>query len=302
MNDIFRYEKCMVCGCLQIENYPKNIADYYPSNYYSIQNKPHVKKNSSIKTGILKSLANQTTGYRKNLAGYVLRSIIGGGTAEKIRDSKISPSGRILEIGCGSGSNLVRLQKYGFTQLLGIDPFIEKDMEVGNGIRVLKRSVFEFEEKDFDLVFLNHVFEHMPDQESSLSRMKSFLSPNGLLVISIPMVDHFLWRKYGVNWVGLDAPRHYYLHSVKSFRMLAEKAGYEISRIEFKTTAFDFWASEQYLKGVPLQDESSYYFKKKNNTLFDSKAIKSFTKKAKELDSILDGSTAMFHLKVSKHA
>lgn len=297
MGDVFTYVKCGKCGCLQIENYPENISAYYPSDYYSINRQLKISKKGLVKSMMRKQVASSCTEASSSIAGKILLSLFGGGSVEKIKMSKAKFGDKILEIGSGTGSLLVGLNKYGFKNLWGIDPFIEKDILYNEEVKVYKSSIEDFGEKDFDLIYLNHAFEHIPDQLENLRAILKLLKEDKALIISVPIMDTYAWRRFGVNWVGLDAPRHYYIHSIKSMRILADQAGCSIEKIVYKTTDFDFWASEQYSLGISLQHKDSYYTNKSNNSRFSTSRIKEFKKKARELDALNDGSTAMFFLK-----
>ena len=39
----------------------------------------------------------------------------------------------------------------------------------------------------------------------------------------IPVKSQTIWEKYGVNWSQIDAPRHFFLHTIKSFKILCSK-------------------------------------------------------------------------------
>lgn len=103
--DEFTYFECGNCHCLQIENVPENLGEYYGSSYYSYA--PPVEENGS---------ENQKTDFTK-----------------------------VLDVGCGSGAFLCGLAKLGFCDLTGCDPFIEKDIAYRNGVRVYKRTIHEME-------------------------------------------------------------------------------------------------------------------------------------------------------------
>jgi hypothetical protein len=76
-------------------------------------------------------------------------------------------------------------------------------------------------------------------------------------MIRIPLVDSFAWRKYGVDWVQLDAPRHFYLHSRDSVATVAAQVGLEVRQIVYDSTAFQFEVSEMYRQGKPLHRSNS---------------------------------------------
>ena len=75
----------------------------------------------------------------------------------------------------------------------------------------------------------------------------------------IPVADSYAWRRYGVNWVNLDAPRHLFLHTPDSMKRLAEQTGLTISDLVFEGNASQFIASDQYERDVPLADPRSVY-------------------------------------------
>src|SRR6185437_9012453 len=102
-------------------------------------------------------------------------------------------------------------------------------------------------------IMFHHSFEHIEDQIGTLAEVKSKLSPNGLCLIRIP-VAQWAWRHYGVNWVQLDAPRHFVIHTHESMIMAAEQAGLNIVNVEYDSTAFQFWGSELYRKDIPLTE------------------------------------------------
>jgi hypothetical protein len=109
------------------------------------------------------------------------------------------------------------------------------------------------------------------------------------------VIDSYAWEKYRENWVSLDAPRHLFLHTIKSMHLIAEKAGLEIKKIVYDSDEFQFWGSEQYLKGIALREKRSLAegFK---NSIFSKNEIKEFKKKACELNRIGQGDQASFYL------
>jgi len=206
----------------------------------------------------------------------------------------VGKDARILDVGCGSGVFLYSLRELGFKNVLGIDPFITKDIEYKNGLRILKKELSSVIGK-WDLVIFKHSLEHIEDQISSLEAARQLLKRAGLCVISIPIVSSEAWERYGVNWVQLDAPRHYYLHSIKSMKLLAAKAGLELRKTVYDSSSFQFWGSEQYMKDVSHCSERSYAMNPEKS-MFSKKQILAFEKKAIALNKIGRGDSATFLL------
>lgn len=95
----------------------------------------------------------------------------------------------------------------------------------------------------------HHSFEHISDPLEALETVRSLLAPNGRCLIRVPVVS-WARNEYGANWVQIDAPRHFFLHTEKSMEILAEKVGLEITRVEYDSTEFQFWGSELSKRGA----------------------------------------------------
>ena len=61
-----------------------------------------------------------------------------------------------------------------------------------------------------------------PDQRT-FSAAHDLLNKDGVLLVRVPLSSSWAWEHYRENWVQLDAPRHLYLHSVKSMEVLARQ-------------------------------------------------------------------------------
>jgi hypothetical protein len=109
------------------------------------------------------------------------------------------------------------------------------------------------------------------------------LCDKGCLLVRIPTVSSYAWEHYGVNWLGLDAPRHLFLFSLKSMQILARQAGFTIKDVLYDSSGAQFWASEQYIKDIPLRDERSHYTDP-DKSIFSQEEIRKFDQKAEELN------------------
>jgi SAM-dependent methyltransferase len=82
--------------------------------------------------------------------------------------------------------------------------------------------------EQFQVVTLWHVLEHLPDLRSSLKRIYSQLSDQGVLVIAVP--DRGSWDAdhYATSWAALDVPRHFYHFRQKDVQVLLHEHGFEL--------------------------------------------------------------------------
>jgi SAM-dependent methyltransferase len=210
----------------------------------------------------------------------------------------LTEDSKILDIGCGSGNLLRVLKRNGFKNLLGIDKYIKEDVKYENGLEIQKAVIQEVEGK-WDLVLFNHSLEHMPDQLETLQVVSELLTKEGICLINLPTVSSYAWKNYRTNWVQLDAPRHFYLHSVESLTILSEKARLRLRDIFYNSTAFQFWGSELYVRGIPLSS-CSYYYKNPSDSIFPEAKIRMFNRRAKKLNQTSQGDQAAFYFAWAK--
>lgn len=289
LRDKFDYFKCSQCGCLQIVEIPSNLDKYYPSNYYSYNLVEYKSKKHRIATYLLSHSLN----YRLNnfdiigwLAikynNYYLKSL------PWIKNKYLDFDSKILDIGCGNGQLLIDLYHLGFKKLSGIDPFISKDIEYYNTVKIIKEDVYEINDK-FDFIMMHHSFEHMPNPLTVFEKLAKILDDNGTILIRIPIVDCQAWRKYGMSWFQIDAPRHFFLHTITSINNLARKFNLRIDNIVFDSSEAQFVISEKYLRDISLDISC--------DNLFTDIDILHFKDEADKLNRIKDGDQACFFIK-----
>ncbi len=246
----FPYRRCTSCGCVQIEEYPAEPGQYYPDYYYSYGKWADPRRPRER----AKRIRNRWIWHRRNPAGLILNAMLPNRFLSVLRKLPgIHPRMSILDIGCGYGEQLLALHDLGFTGLTGIDPYNPEDIQHGNNFTVYKKHYWELTGQ-YDLIMMHHVLEHMPNQEDFFRWASTHLTDQGYLILRLPLSDSFAFRKYGVYWVQWDAPRHWYLHTVKSLEHLATKHGLAITQVHHDANGMQFWGSELYKKGLPLFD------------------------------------------------
>lgn len=292
--DEFEYFQCSKCECLQIVDIPKNLGNYYPSNYYSFS-KPMLPELNKIK----RFLRRQRTRYYlsdKGLVGSIIVKLWGASPLPIwVKPAGLHLDSKILDVGCGAGNLLIHLHNQGFTDLTGIDPYIQEDRHYRKGVQVLKKSVDESSES-FEFIMLHHSFEHVPNPIETLKALHKKIEHDGLILIRIPIVSSFAWRKYKTNWVQLDAPRHLFLHSIRSMEIITKQVGFKIESIVFDSNAFQFWGSEEYMNDIPFYGPKSYR-NGIDGSIFTENDIKKFQMKAEELNAAREGDQACFFLR-----
>ena len=288
--DEFAYIECSKCGCLQIEEIPKNINKYYPNNYYSFQS---VGMRDNYVKRFFKNKLYMYLIFKKSFIGRILSCQYPTPILDCIGNCQVDYDSKILDVGCGAGHLLYSLRDVGFKDLVGIDPYVESEVIINN-FNILKMDINELpESQKFDLIMFNHSFEHMPNPKEILSKVRRLLKKDGTCLISIPVKTKYVWERYGVNWVQIDAPRHFFLYTPESFRLLVEKTGLHVCNEIFNSTDFLFWGSEQYRSGIPLTSERSHS-KNKKNSIFSKKDIENYKRMSEKLNMNKEGDSATF--------
>ena len=282
--DTFLYYECSGCGCLQIAEVPVNIDKYYPPYYYSFNAKvPQLEKKSP---GI----------------GAILRQFFINKKERKLRRQaityfapiQIKNHHKILDVGCGKGELICRLFNMGYEFVEGTDKYLPEPINYDFNVKVMKKDLQEINSNAYDLVMMHHVFEHMFYPEEELKECYRILKNGSFLMIRIP-VKSYAWEKYQKDWVQLDAPRHFFIHTLKSMTMLAERTGFKMHSKVFDSVDFQFVGSELYKRDVPSHDMATHE-PYQVRQLFTKRQMKLFRNEAKILNKNGSGAQAIFYL------
>lgn len=279
--EVFDYFQCGRCSCLQISKTPENMAPYYPSNYYSLTDN---SRSSSLKRFLKKKVAEHRM-QRRNLMGAIFSKYVTDYYRyEILQKYGFSFDSAFLDVGCGSGKGLFEMARDGFTNLTGIDPFTQNEIHK-DSIRILKTDLTEFVNsgRQYDIILFNHTLEHMPEQHKMLTAAKNLSAPGGVIIVAVPTVSSRAWEQYRTDWVQIDAPRHFFLHSRKSMELLAASAELSISEMVYDSNEFQFWGSEQYKKNIPLTSRESF-LNSPANSCFSNRDMKKFRKMSVDLN------------------
>jgi len=290
LGDQFEYLECGQCGCIQLLDAPSDWSRYYPPDYYSFR----MPNDGPVKRLIKRFRARHALGAR-SVPGAVLVRMWGVPPfVIWIAPAKLNWDDAILDVGSGSGHILGEMSTAGFSNLTGVDPYIAADTTIGGRVRLLKRRLGELSES-FDFAMMNQSFEHMDDPETRLMEVARLLPVGKMLLLRIPVAGKFAWREYGADWVQLDPPRHLFIHSEESIRILAARSGFAVEEVRYDSDSFQFWGSEQYRRGIPLQDARSHAVNPRRSP-FSSKTIAEYECHAQDLNAHGEGDQASFYL------
>lgn len=150
--------------------------------------------------------------------------------------------GKYMDIGCGNGALLYRAREDGWkVEGLEISSFLAQKIQETLNIDVavenfMQLSIEDHYTKQFDLISLRHVLEHIPDSVVAMQKINMLLKKGAHALIEIPNIEGVslknkrllsrlgLGKKYDESYV----PGHCNEFSIKPFRHLIEKTGFRL--------------------------------------------------------------------------
>ena len=162
-----------------------------------------------------------------------------------------SPPGRLLDVGCGTGTFLRLAQTRGW-EVTGteLSPYAAKAAE-GEGLTVFEGEVWEagLPVGAFDVVTCWHVIEHASRPRRVIEEIHRVVRPGGWLVLATPNLEDHIFRAAYVLARG-RRPRlyepdgrevHLFHFSARTLRTLVASAGFEIVDVGFDRGAAAVW-------------------------------------------------------------
>jgi 2-polyprenyl-3-methyl-5-hydroxy-6-metoxy-1,4-benzoquinol methylase len=168
---------------------------------------------------------------------------------------KIPPStGRLLEIGCGTGE---------FLAVVRDDGWNVSGLELSKSFRDAAKSWYDldlhaeelseagFAPQSFDVVVLLHVFEHLPNPLEFLDQISDILKPGGWLFFVVPNLSSWTDRLFGKSSPTLVKPDHFFHYTPRTLKQtlgISNFALTEMVTLEPKhhvwTSLYGFWSSK----------------------------------------------------------
>jgi len=151
--------------------------------------------------------------------------------------SQIPPSGRILEVGCGSGEILRRLKAKG-AEVFGVEPHPDSaEAAKRHGVQVVCDKVESLENLGvvFDTVLFSFALEHTEEPLKALRFARHVLADTGRLFVFTHNFNCLSRYIFGESWSGWHLPYHTYFFTEKSLRRMLVTAGYRVTSTQSYT-------------------------------------------------------------------
>lgn len=149
----------------------------------------------------------------------------------------------MLDIGCGEGyTSKYFKEKYNINCVEGVEIVAniadkaKHNLDKVYNINIEKISDFsDYFGKKYDCILLLDVLEHLLNPEEVLINIRSILSKNGFVIISLPNIRHYralfpllFFNEWNYTNAGPLDKTHLRFFTIKSMRKILYKSGYEI--------------------------------------------------------------------------
>lgn len=210
-HETFLIKICKVCGLGITSPRPGNedLSGYYQSDDYISHS-----GNSSGIIGSLYLIARKfTLRWKKSLI------------------ENYYQTGNLLDYGCGTGEFLEGMQRAGW-DVSGVEPSqIARTKSIALLGKPVENSLENLSSKNFNIITLWHVLEHVSDLQMLLQKLHALLHKDGIIFIAVPNYESADAVHYKQHWAGYDVPRHLWHFSKKSMTTLLEQNGFRLSSI-----------------------------------------------------------------------
>jgi SAM-dependent methyltransferase len=209
----YQYTRCPACGLVSTWPVPdrETIEQHYESK---------------ARAGNYELLREYADPYRTIYEGFA--NIIEKNIGRRVREVCL------LDIGCFTGDFLQVMAERG-AEVYGVELQTDAAAEANRRFpgRVHKGEVeaLELPLKEFDVVSLNGLIEHVIDPVRLIESVAERISDRGLVFIETPNSTSILARLMGRYWPPYSPVEHINLFSIRSLSLLLKKAGLNVCAV-----------------------------------------------------------------------
>jgi len=218
--DGFNVVECQGCGLIYVNPRPsqEEVGKFYPETY-------SWKETLEAESFFTKCVRELEKAYRYHL----LRDEV----SKVVRFTR-RVSGKVLDIGCGTGDRLDVFRNKGF-ETYGVETSDSADYAKEHlKLNVKKGDLLSahFPDGFFDIITLYNVLEHTHNPILVCEETHRILKEDGFLIIQVPNKDSFQYKIFKKRWAAFDVPRDLYYFGTEVLRSLLKKTGFTAVKVD----------------------------------------------------------------------
>ena len=216
----FRVVQCRICGLIYVNPRPpeEEIYKYYPDTY-------SWKETLTAESKITRIIRKLEKIYRYHLLNYETSKVV------KVAKRK---TGKLLDIGCGTGDRLDIFRRLGF-DTYGVEISQSAEYARGHlGLNVKQGNLFDANYPDsfFDIITLHNVLEHTHNPQNIIAELRRILKEDGIVVIQVPNTECTQFKLFKKRWTAVDVPRDLYYFNGRLLKKILAKENIVIKKID----------------------------------------------------------------------
>ncbi|VAW12537.1 hypothetical protein MNBD_ALPHA09-566 [hydrothermal vent metagenome] len=226
----WRIVGCAECGFTFLAN---------PVSYDDLVKEQAWEKNSAKETD--RRRAEQPVLSRINMGTRWRSKLFRSNKSQRLLN--IFKTGHVLDIGCGTGTNLPEpLIPFGVEISRYLSGVADEAMRKRGGRCIQGAAtvcVNSFETGFFDGVLLGSYLEHETNPLPVLKELHRILKDDGVIYIRVPNYSSLNRQVMGRKWCGFRYPDHVNYFTVKTLARMARAAGFRQRLLNWASIAFD---------------------------------------------------------------
>ena len=165
-----------------------------------------------------------------------------------------------LDLGCGDGTNLALLSR-GLERLYGCDFSLDrlrraKAKDIAKLVFLTDIADIAVLDNAVDVVFLNHVLEHVEDDGAALAEVQRIVKPGGLVVLGVPNEGAFFWQlAYTLQPKTRRTTDHVHFYTEKTLAQKCRAAGFRIEEVKRLGWGLPHWRLDAMVRGAKILDD-----------------------------------------------
>jgi SAM-dependent methyltransferase len=251
-DEYFKYVRCESCELVFLSPRPNEneMSKYYPDSYSFYREGALDGFKEQIKEVIYREYfcgLNTLTFFLRGLLLPVYWLLKKRGLLNFIRQYRTYPflsglqSGRLLDVGCGSGTTLSPYGRKYSLKWLSTKGYQCEGVEISpNAVKIARSKGLQIHQgyfdrvdlpvNSYDVVRMNYSLEHVHSPKSYLRKAYQVLKPGGILIVSVP---NFGGLNNSLFPDALEVPRHLYYFTQKTLQQYLEELNFKVEN--FKT-------------------------------------------------------------------